>query len=166
MQLNFLCETFCPILRYVCYPLNGRTGWGRLHLPTGAAGSFGSWGCVIFGCIDVWITSYNWKCWSLKFRNRTFLISWRDLLHGFLGLPCFTPSSPSMKPNRERSNGVGPGRLGDISSFRAHGELLPVSNVGLFIKIRQTHVQNASAWWTIVTLDSFDGSENTNLWLW
>ena len=48
-----------------------------------------------------------------------------------------------MKPQRERSNGVGPGRFGGISYFYAHGKgLLPVSDE-CCIKIRDAHVQNA-----------------------
>ena len=69
---------------------NGRTGWGRLHLPTGDVGSFSSWGSVILGCIDIWLVPLqysSWTSWSLKFRNRTFLISWRGFLQGVVVLP-------------------------------------------------------------------------------
>ena len=53
-----------------------------------------------------------------------------------------------MKPQRERRDGFGLGRLGGISSsIRAHGKvgLLPVSddNAGWCIKIRDKHFNNA-----------------------
>ena len=57
------------------------------------------------------------------------------------------PSIPSHETTRKRSDGLGPGRFGGISSFfRAHGKegLRPVSDDdGWCIKIRDTHVQSA-----------------------
>ena len=60
-------------------------------------------------------------------QNRTFLISWRGFLQGFV-VPWL--ALHHMKPQWERSDGIGPGRLGGISSFRAHGKegLHPVSD--------------------------------------
>ena len=52
-----------------------------------------------------------------------------------------------MKPRRESTDGVDPGMLEGISSFRAHGKEGPASlfpmNIGWCIKFRDTHVQNA-----------------------
>ena len=64
-------------------------GWGRLHLTSEDDGSFGSWGYVILGYIDVWLLQLQCSSltsWSSKFRNRTFLISWRNFLQGFVVL--------------------------------------------------------------------------------
>ena len=93
MSYCLFSPLFCSIfsswhlfnLRYVCCPPNGGTGWDRLRLPTEDVGSFGSWGCVIFGCQDVWLASYNCNphLW-LHDRNRTFLISWWSFLQGFV----------------------------------------------------------------------------------
>ena len=115
---------FNTVLR--CPPI-GRTGGDRLHLGC-------SWGCVILGCINVWLASYNcnahpWLHEVCSFWNRIFLISWRRLLQGFVVLLWLHfHALHHMKPQRERSDGV---RLGGISfSFRADGKegLLPVSN--------------------------------------
>ena len=51
-----------------------------------------------------------------------------------------------MKPQMERSDGVGPDRLGGISSLFPANEkegLIPVSDVGWCIKMRDIYVQNA-----------------------
>ena len=70
--------------------------------------------------------SYNFQCsslnsWSLTFRNRIFLISWRGFLKGFVGLPWL--HFQALQPQRKRSDGVGLSRLGYIySSFRVHGK--------------------------------------------
>ena len=65
-------------------------------------------------------------------RNGTFLISCRDFLQGFVVLPWqHFQALHRMEPQKERSDGVVPGRLGDISSFfHAHGKegQLPVSD--------------------------------------
>ena len=67
-----------------------------------------------------------------KFRNRGFLISWRGFLR-FCSttLASFQSTPYHMKPQRERSDGAGLGRLGGLSSsFRAPRKqgLLPVSD--------------------------------------
>ena len=99
----------------------------------GTVGSFRSWWCVILGDKDVWLVQLQCSSltsWCLKFRNRTFLTSWRGFLQGFVLLPWFNfQALHHMKPQRERSDGVDSGRLGGISpSIHAHGkeELLPV----------------------------------------
>ena len=54
-EFILLRQNVCSTLRYVCCSSDGKTGRGRLQVPTGDVGSFGSWGCVILGCIDVWL---------------------------------------------------------------------------------------------------------------
>ena len=85
-----------------------------------AGSNWGSWlirlvGCVILGCIHLWLVQLQyafWTSWSLKFRNRTFLISWLGFLPGFWRTTLAAFQAPHyMKPQRERSNGVGRGRL-------------------------------------------------------
>ena len=61
------------------------------------AGSIFPWGCVILGCIDVWLVQLQN---SLKFRNRSYLISWRGFLQGFVVLASF-PSTPSHETTKE-----------------------------------------------------------------
>ena len=75
-------------------------------------------------------------------------LSWRGVQQGLVVKPWILFQALNhMKSQKERSDGVGHGRLGDISfSFHAHGKegLLPVSMyVRWCIKIRSTHVQNA-----------------------
>ena len=58
----------------------------RLHLPTGDVGSFGLWGCVILGCIDVWLVQL--QCSSSTTRHKTsWFLGEVYILQGFVELP-------------------------------------------------------------------------------
>ena len=78
---------------------------------------------------------------SLKFRTRTFLISWRGFLQGFVVLPLLHfQVFHHMNPQQEISDGVAPGRLGGF--FRAHVKegMLLVSDVCWMITSRMQSV--------------------------
>ena len=127
-----------------------RTRRGRLHRPT--VDNVGSFQLIVgmrdprmHACIlDVWGCTIAMPSQSLKFRN-----TW-DVPDFLVGLPpmfCTTTvpwlhfqADRRMKPQRERSDGVGgvrPGRLGNEGLLPVYDECWIVC-----IKIRNMHVQN------------------------
>ena len=99
-----------------------RLEWSKRQRPAPSSHcSFSSWGCVILGCIHVWLGQLqysSWTSWSLKFRNRTFLISWRCFLQGFVVRPWLRfQYLHHMKPQRERHDCAGLDRIGGFFLF-------------------------------------------------
>ena len=80
----------------------------------------------------MWLVQLQCSIMKFEVRNRTFLISWRGFVQGFVLLPWLhCEALHQTKPPRARSYGVGPDSLGGISSsFHVHGKegLISVSD--------------------------------------
>ena len=115
--------------------LTDRTSWGRLHLPTGDFGSFSS---AYLVQLQYYSSLTSWSVWSCFGKGLSWFLGESGFLQGFVALQYVAfifQALHHMEPQREGSDGVGPIRLGCISSpFRAHGKegldrgLLPVSD--------------------------------------
>ena len=125
----FLRETFRSSLRYVCYPPTRGTDWCRFHR--------GRWFFQLEGmrdprmhrCLARTIAMLILDFMTFVFRNRTFLISWRGFLQGFVVL--HFQALHHMKLQEAKSDCVGPGKLWRKFPFvYDHGKegLRPVSD--------------------------------------
>ena len=118
------------------------------HLPTEDVRSFGSWGMSdprMYKCVWlVQLQSSSLTSLSWKFRNKSYLVSWRGFLQGFVVLPWLHfHAHYHMKPQWERNDGIGQGILGDLSCpFRVHGteRPLPIPDVCCVVHQDSWHV--------------------------
>ena len=146
----FLQKPFAQFWDMFVVHLTDRTSWGRLHLPSGDFGSFSS---AYLVQLQYYSSLTSWSVWSCFGKGLSWFLGESGFLQGFVALQYVAfifQALHHMEPQREGSDGVGPIRLGCISSpFRAHGKegldgcfQFPMI-VGWCLKIRDTHVQNA-----------------------